>query len=90
MPTTLTTRHRLATAGLAAAGAAKGPEFDRAFLQHEVAYHKAVIDAVTQTLLPAIQNQEVKDLVTRVAPAFQAHMTAAQQKLDALKSTASR
>ena len=70
--------------------AAKGAEFDRAFLQHEVAYHKAVIDAVTQTLLPAIQNQELKDLVTKVAPAFQAHMTAAQQKLDALKSTASR
>jgi putative membrane protein len=66
--------------------AAKGIEFDRAFLQNEVAFHKAVIDAVTQTLLPAIQNQELKDLVTRVAPAFQAHMTAAQQKLDALKS----
>jgi putative membrane protein len=65
---------------------AKGKEFDRAFLQHEVNFHKAVIDAVTGTLLPAIQNQELKGLVTRVAPAFQAHMMAAQQKLDALKS----
>lgn len=65
---------------------AKGKEFDRAFLQHEVAFHKAVIDAVTTTLLPAIQNQELKNLVTRVAPAFQAHMMAAQQKLDALNS----
>ena len=71
--------------------AAKGADFDREFLQHEVEYHKAVIDAVTQSLLPAIQNQELKDLVTKVAPAFQAHMVAAQQKLDALKSgTASR
>jgi len=68
--------------------AAKGKEFDRAFLQHEVAFHKAVIDAVTSTLLPAIQNQELKDLVTRIAPAFQAHMMAAQQKLDALNSVA--
>ena len=66
--------------------AAKGKEFDRAFLQHEVNFHKAVIDAVTGTLLPAIQNQELKDLVNRVAPAFNAHMVAAQQKLDALKS----
>jgi putative membrane protein len=66
--------------------AAKGAEFDRAFLQHEVAFHKAVIDAVTSTLLPATQNQELKDLQTKVAPAFQAHMAAAQQKLDALKS----
>jgi putative membrane protein len=65
---------------------AKGAAFDRAFLQNEVNFHKAVIDAVTGTLLPAIQNQELKDLVTRVAPAFQAHMMAAQQKLDALKS----
>ena len=65
---------------------AQGKEFDRAFLQHEVNFHKAVIDAVTTTLLPAIQNQELKGLVTRIAPAFQAHMMAAQQKLDALKS----
>jgi putative membrane protein len=57
----------------------KGAEFDHAFLQHEVAFHKAVIDAVTTTLLPAIKNAEVKALVVKVAPAFQAHMLAAQQ-----------
>ena len=62
--------------------AAKGRAFDRAFLAHEVAYHKAVVDAVTTTLLPSLQNQEVKDLVTKVAPAFQAHMAAAQNLLD--------
>ena len=56
----------------------KGAEFDRAFLQHEAAFHKAVIDAVTSTLLPAIQNAELKALVKQVAPAFQAHMVAAQ------------
>src|SRR6185436_20165743 len=55
-----------------------GAAFDKAFLEHEVAFHKAVIDAVTTTLLPAIQNAEVKALVVKVAPAFQAHMMAAQ------------
>ena len=55
----------------------KGKAFDHAFLQHEVAFHKSVIDAVTSTLLPAIKNAEVKDLVVKVAPAFQAHMIAA-------------
>lgn len=55
-----------------------GRAFDHAFLQHEVAFHKSVIDAVTTTLLPAIQNAEVKDLVVKVAPAFQAHMLAAE------------
>lgn len=63
---------------------AKGKAFDRAFLQHEVDYHKAVIAAVTTTLLPALQNQEVKDLVTKVAPAFKAHQDAAQNMLDHL------
>lgn len=58
--------------------AKRGKAFDHAFLQHEVAFHKAVIDAVTTTLLPAIQNAEVKDLVVKVAPAFQAHMLAAE------------
>jgi len=62
--------------------ALKGKDFDKAFLAHEVAYHKAVIDAVTTTLLPALQNAEVKDLVTKVAPAFKAHEDAAQNLLN--------
>ncbi len=60
----------------------KGPEFDKAFLEHEVAYHKAVIDAVTNTFLPAIQNAELKKFVESVAPAFQAHMAKAQDLLN--------
>jgi putative membrane protein len=66
-------------AALARLRALKGAEFDRAFLQHEVAFHKAVIDAINTTLLPAIQNEEVKALVVKVAPAFQAHMQMAEE-----------
>jgi putative membrane protein len=55
----------------------RGADFDHAFLRHEVAFHKSVIDAITTTLLPAIQNAELKALVEKVAPAFQAHMLAA-------------
>src|SRR5215218_3520857 len=54
-----------------------GAAFDRAFLEHEVAFHTAVIDAVTTTLLPAIRNAELKALVVEVAPAFEAHRLAA-------------
>jgi putative membrane protein len=64
---------------------AEGSAFDRAFLQHEVAFHQAVIDAVTTTLLPALQNAQVKDLVTKVAPAFGAHRDAAQNLLNQQK-----
>ncbi len=59
-----------------------GAAFDRAYLENEVAYHKAVIDAMNTTLLPAIQNAQLKALVVKVAPAFQAHMIVAQQLLD--------
>ena len=38
---------------------------------------RMVIDAVTTTLLPAIRNAELKALVVKVAPAFEAHMLAA-------------
>jgi len=69
-------------AAMAKLSGLKGTAFDRAFLTHEVAFHKAVIDAVTTTLLPAIQNGEVRTMVTTVAPAFQAHMMAAQAMLD--------
>ena len=59
--------------------ALKGEEFDRAYLAHEVAYHQAVIDAVTQTLVPAIKNAELKAFVLKVAPAFQGHLAAAKK-----------
>ena len=62
----------------------QGKAFDRKFLRHEVAFHKAVIDAMNATLLPSLQNAEVKALVTKVEPAFQAHMLAAQNMLDKL------
>lgn len=56
----------------------RGAEFDRAFLQHEAAFHREVIAAVGSTLLPAIKNEELKALVVKVAPAFEAHLAMAQ------------
>ena len=63
----------------------EGRAFDRAFLKHEVDFHTAVIDAITHTLLPATQNAQVKDLETKVAPAFVAHRDRAQSLLDQQK-----
>ena len=63
----------------------RGSAFDRAFLQHEVDFHNAVLDAVTKTLLPATQNAQVKDLETKVAPAFVAHRDRAQSLLNEQK-----
>jgi len=58
--------------------ALKGAEFDRAFLQREVQFHKDVIAAIKTTLLPAISNEELKALVVKVAPAFEAHLQMAE------------
>jgi putative membrane protein len=58
-----------------------GPAFDKAFLEHEVGYHGAVIDAVTKSFLPAIKSAELKAFVEKVAPAFVAHKMAAEQLL---------
>lgn len=68
--------------------AANGAAFDRAFLRHEVAFHQSVIDAINASLLPAIQNAELRELVKQVAPAFEGHRLAAaamEQKLTGAK-----
>lgn len=59
--------------------AMRGAAFDTAYINHEVAYHQAVIDAVTTTLLPATKNAELKAFEEKVAPNFQAHLAAAKK-----------
>jgi putative membrane protein len=63
---------------MAQLGTLQGAEFDRAFLEHERAFHVAVLTAVKTTLLPAIQNAELRDFVVSLAPAFEAHRVAAE------------
>ena len=52
----------------------KGAEFDKAYVDHEVAYHQAVLDALDKTLVPSASNAELKDLLVKVRPAFVAHL----------------
>jgi putative membrane protein len=54
--------------------ALKGAAFDKAYVDHEVAYHQAVLDAVDKTLLPNAKNEELKALLVKVRPAFVAHL----------------
>jgi len=51
-----------------------GAAFDKAYIDHEVAYHQAVLDAVDKVLIPSAQNAELKALIVKVRPAFVAHM----------------
>jgi putative membrane protein len=52
----------------------KGTEFDKAYVDHEVAYHQQVLDAVDKTLIPSAKNEDLKALLVKVRPAFVAHL----------------
>jgi len=52
----------------------KGADFDRAYVDHEVAYHQQVLDALDKTLIPGAKNEELKALLVKVRPAFVAHL----------------
>ncbi|HEY4368837.1 MAG TPA: DUF4142 domain-containing protein [Steroidobacteraceae bacterium] len=69
---------------LAALKKLSGSAFDRAYVDHEVVYHQAVLDAVDQTLIPSAQNAELKALLVKVRPAFVAHLEHAKHLQAAL------
>jgi len=62
-----------------------GKAFDKAYVDNEVAYHKAVISVVQGTLIPATTNAELKALLQKVVPALKAHLEHAEMVQKALK-----
>jgi putative membrane protein len=56
-----------------------GAAFDRAYVEHEIAYHQQVLDAVDKVLIPNAANAELKALLVKVRPAFVAHLEHAKQ-----------
>ena len=63
----------------------KGAAFDKAYIDHEVVYHQAVLDAVDKTLIPNAKNEELKALLVKVRPAFVAHLEHAKMVQSKLK-----
>jgi putative membrane protein len=56
-----------------------GAAFDKAYIDHEVAYHQQVLDAIDKTLIPSAKNAELKALLVSVRPAFVGHLEHAKQ-----------
>ena len=54
-------------------------KFDKTYLDREVAYHQAVLEAVDKTLIPNAKNEELKALLVKVRPAFGAHLEHAKK-----------
>ena len=49
-------------------------EFDKAYVNNEVAYHEAVIAAVKSVLIPQSQNEELKALLQKALPILETHL----------------
>lgn len=64
---------------LAALKKLSGHALDKAYIDHEVAYHEAVLQALDKTLIPSAQNAELKALLVKVRPAFVAHLDHAKR-----------
>ncbi|HWI79539.1 MAG TPA: DUF4142 domain-containing protein [Ramlibacter sp.] len=63
----------------------KGKDFDKAYIDNEVTYHQAVIDALDKTLIPSAQNAELKDTLVKTRPAFVAHLEHAKSIQQTMK-----
>ena len=68
--------------------ALKGKAFDKAYIDNEVSYHTAVIDAVSKTLIPNAQNAELKSALEGAAPMFQGHLEHAKKIQSSLEGSA--
>ena len=57
----------------------KGKAFDKAYIDREVGYHQAVLEALDNLLIPTTENAELKKLLVDVRPAFAAHLEHAKK-----------
>jgi putative membrane protein len=66
-------------------GKLDGAAFDKAYADNEVAYHKAVDNALETVLIPNASNPELKDLLETGLKIFQGHEQHAEQVAQSLK-----
>jgi putative membrane protein len=59
--------------------ALSGKEFDKAYIDNEVAYHQAVINATKTVLVPSAQNPELKSALEGAEPLFDGHLQHAER-----------
>jgi putative membrane protein len=62
----------------------KGKEFDRAYAEHEVAFHQQVLGALDEKLIPNAQNADLKSLLQSVRAVVAEHLDHAQSLMESL------
>ena len=65
--------------------ALKGAEFDKAYVDNEVAYHEAVLGVLDKALIPNTKNAELKSLLESARPVFVSHLEHAKMIQASLK-----
>jgi putative membrane protein len=55
-----------------------GDAFNKAYIDNEVSYHKAVITEVENVLIPDATNKDLKDLLQKVLPILKTHLEHAE------------
>jgi putative membrane protein len=65
--------------------ALKGPAFDKAYVENEVAYHQTVNGALEKMLIPSASNAELKALLSTGLKIFQGHQQHAEHLAASLK-----
>lgn len=71
--------HAGATQARAGLETLRNAAFDRAYIDREIAYHQAVLDALDGLLIPTASNAELRQLLVDVRPAIAAHLAHAKQ-----------
>ena len=66
----------------------KGKAFERAYIDNEVAYHKAVINATKTVLVPSAQNVELRSALQGAEPLFEGHLQHAEGVQSAFQGSA--
>jgi putative membrane protein len=71
-------------AAVASLQAKSSADFDRAYVAHELVFHRSAIDIVQGTLVPAAKNPELKALLTSVIRGFEHHLAETRKVADTL------
>jgi len=63
----------------------RGKAFEKAYIDNEVAYHQAVVNATKTVLIPSAQNGELKSALQGAVPLFEGHLQHAQRVQSAIE-----
>ncbi|HET7061609.1 MAG TPA: DUF4142 domain-containing protein [Nitrosospira sp.] len=69
---------------IAALESLKGRAFDKAYIDHKVAFHQGVLDTIDNRLMPNAVNEDLKAFLYGLFPPLSEHLEHAQQIQESL------